>query len=118
MDDFGTGYSSLSYLQTLPIDTLKIDRCFVQNIDGPESYPIVKAIVELGKNLGLTILAEGVETKEQHEELVRLGCDLFQGFLLSTPQPAHEIQAFFEAARPLVSAETAGRASSCIMARA
>jgi diguanylate cyclase (GGDEF)-like protein/PAS domain S-box-containing protein len=118
MDDFGTGYSSLSYLQTLPIDTLKIDQSFVHNIDGPESYPIVKAIVELGKNLGLTILAEGVETKEQHEELVRLGCDLFQGFLLSTPRPAHEIQAIFEAARPLVPVETAGTASSCIMARA
>jgi diguanylate cyclase (GGDEF)-like protein/PAS domain S-box-containing protein len=102
MDDFGTGYSSLSYLQTLPIDTLKIDRSFVQNIDGPESYPIVKAIVELGKNLGLTILAEGVETREQHEELVRLGCDLFQGFLLSTPQPALEIQSFFERTRPRV----------------
>jgi diguanylate cyclase (GGDEF)-like protein/PAS domain S-box-containing protein len=118
MDDFGTGYSSLSYLQTLPIDTLKIDRSFVQNINGPESYPIVKAIVELGKNLGLTILAEGVETKEQHEELKRLGCDLFQGFLLSTPQPAEEIESIFEAARPPVPTETTGIASSCIMVRA
>jgi diguanylate cyclase (GGDEF)-like protein/PAS domain S-box-containing protein len=121
MDDFGTGYSSLSYLQTLPIDTLKIDQSFVHNIDGPESYPIVKAIVELGKNLGLTILAEGVETKEQHEELVRLGCDLLQGFLLSPPQPAHEIQAFLEAARPFVPAATVGRSplhhGSCVMSR-
>jgi EAL domain-containing protein (putative c-di-GMP-specific phosphodiesterase class I) len=74
--------------------------------------------VELGKNLGLTILAEGVETKEQHEELARLGCDLFQGFLLSTPQPAHEIQSFFEAARPSVPPETAGTVSSCVMVRA
>lgn len=116
MDDFGTGYSSLSYLQTLPIDTLKIDRSFVQNISGPESYPIVKAIVELGKNLGLTILAEGVETKEQHQELVRLGCDLLQGFLLSTPQPAHEIQSFFEAARPRVPARAAAAISACALA--
>jgi EAL domain-containing protein (putative c-di-GMP-specific phosphodiesterase class I) len=82
----------------LPIDTLKIDRSFVENIDGPESYPIIRAIVELGKHLGLTILAEGVETQEQHKELVRLGCDLLQGFLLSTPQPAREIQSLFEPA--------------------
>lgn len=92
MDDFGTGYSSLSYLNTLPIDTLKIDRSFVHRIQGTHSDPIVTAIVELGKHLGLTVLAEGVETDEQRRELVRLGCDLLQGFALSPPRPANEIR--------------------------
>jgi EAL domain-containing protein (putative c-di-GMP-specific phosphodiesterase class I) len=92
MDDFGIGYSSLSYLHTLPIDILKIDRSFVHKIRGAKADPIVTAIVELGKHLGLTVVAEGVETKEQHQELIHLGCDLFQGFLLSSPQPADKIQ--------------------------
>ncbi|MEG9436815.1 EAL domain-containing protein [Edaphobacter sp. HDX4] len=103
MDDFGTGYSSLSYLHTLPIDILKIDRSFVQKIRGTKSDPIVTAIVELGKHLGLTVVAEGVETNEQHQELVHLGCDLFQGFLLSSPRPANEIEHLMQRTSPEVS---------------
>jgi EAL domain-containing protein (putative c-di-GMP-specific phosphodiesterase class I) len=88
IDDFGTGYSSLSRLQSFPIDALKIDRSFVNKmISNPESLEIVRAIVTLAHNLGLDAIAEGVETKEQVEQLRSLGCDYAQGYFYSRPLP-------------------------------
>ena len=95
IDDFGTGYSSLSYLKRFPIDTLKIDKSFVQDVcTDPDDASIVKAIVTLGHALDLKIVAEGVETQDQLEYLTLLGCDVLQGFLFSEPlaqQEFHEL---------------------------
>ncbi|HEV8630593.1 MAG TPA: EAL domain-containing protein [Thermoanaerobaculia bacterium] len=92
IDDFGTGYSSLAYLHQFPIETLKIDRSFVSRLgDGDEE--IVRAIVTLGKGLGMWVLGEGVETPAQLSALARLGCDLAQGNLLSPPLPAADAEA-------------------------
>jgi EAL domain-containing protein (putative c-di-GMP-specific phosphodiesterase class I) len=86
IDDFGTGYSSLSYLRRFPIDTLKIDKSFINEITTDEDEAaIAKAIVMMGQALGLTVIAEGVETPEQLEYLTTLGCDVIQGYLFSTP---------------------------------
>ena len=86
VDDFGTGYSSLTHLQRFPIDIVKIDRSFVQAVDrGPEESSLAKAIVRLAQTLDLTVVAEGVETAGQAEELAALGCALAQGYLLARP---------------------------------
>ena len=96
MDDFGTGYSSLSSLKILPIDILKIDRSLVYDIETNDTARcITKAIVEMGKALKLTVLAEGVETESQRAILEELGCDIAQGFLYSRPQPAAIIEREF-----------------------
>lgn len=90
IDDFGTGYSSLSYLQKLPIDILKIDRCFVKDI-GPhgENSAIAKAIVYMGDALGMDIIAEGCETADQVKFLQQLGCECGQGYFFAKPMPAN-----------------------------
>ncbi|MDB9315813.1 EAL domain-containing protein [Spirulina sp. CS-785/01] len=89
LDDFGTGYSSLSYLHRFPMDTLKIDRSFVQQIDeGGKNLEIVQAIVSLGHNLGMEVIAEGIETPQQLAHLRDLGCDYGQGYLFSKPVDA------------------------------
>ena len=88
IDDFGTGYSSLSYLQRLPIDELKIDRSFVERLGLGPATAIVGSIVDLAHALGLSVVAEGIETEEQQALLRDLGCDLGQGYLLARPQPA------------------------------
>ncbi|MGP1665152.1 MAG: putative bifunctional diguanylate cyclase/phosphodiesterase, partial [Rhodanobacter sp.] len=90
IDDFGTGYSSLSYLHKLPVTTLKIDQSFVceigtSSLDGREEAPIIRTIIALARNLGLNVVAEGVETLAQFELLKSLDCDAFQGFLLHRP---------------------------------
>lgn len=89
MDDFGTGYSNLSYLQTLPFDFLKVDRAFVTSmIDRFESRTILRTMLALAQQLALEVVAEGVETDEQADELSRLGCGFLQGFLYGRPMPA------------------------------
>jgi EAL domain-containing protein (putative c-di-GMP-specific phosphodiesterase class I) len=87
IDDFGTGYSSLSYLQRLPIDELKIDRSFIQRLGHGPTGAIVGSIVDLAHAIGLSVVAEGIETEEQLAILRALECDLGQGFLLARPQP-------------------------------
>lgn len=86
IDDFGTGYSSLAYLHQFPIDTLKIDRCFISRVDKDfDQLELVKTIVHLAWNLGMEVIAEGIETKQQVEHLKMLGCDFGQGYLFSKP---------------------------------
>jgi EAL domain-containing protein (putative c-di-GMP-specific phosphodiesterase class I) len=95
IDDFGTGYSSLSYLQHFPIDTLKIDRSFVtQMMEKEENIQIVRTIVSLAQNLGMDVVAEGVETEEQLVLLRQLDCENGQGFLFSNPLEASELNQF------------------------
>jgi diguanylate cyclase (GGDEF)-like protein/PAS domain S-box-containing protein len=94
LDDFGMGYSSLSQLGALPIQTLKIDRSFVNGMASkPSDAAIVTAVIGLGHELGMKVLAEGIETKEQHAALRRLGCDELQGFYFGRPSPAAEAEA-------------------------
>jgi EAL domain-containing protein (putative c-di-GMP-specific phosphodiesterase class I) len=95
LDDFGTGYSSLSYLHRFPIDTLKIDQSFVRSLfTGGSSPKIVRAIVGLAEALGMSVVAEGVETEEEAAALVRIGCSAAQGYLFSHPLPPEEAFAF------------------------
>ena len=94
IDDFGTGYSSLNYLKRLPIDSLKIDRCFVQELpDARDDSAVVQAIVQMAHSLGLEVIAEGVENEAQHDMLRELGCDLGQGFHYGRPMPPSEVAA-------------------------
>jgi len=89
VDDFGTGYSSFSYLHLYPLDTLKIDRSFIQGVKHePRRMAILKAIAQLSKDLGFSVVAEGIETEEELSAVQALDCDLLQGFLLSKPLPA------------------------------
>lgn len=87
IDDFGTGFSSLAYLHRLPIDRLKIDRAFVRDLDMPggSGVRIAQAVISLGRSLGLSVIAEGVETQQQGEILQKLGCELAQGFFYARP---------------------------------
>jgi diguanylate cyclase (GGDEF)-like protein/PAS domain S-box-containing protein len=92
LDDFGTGYSSLSYLHRFPIDTLKIDRSFVSRMHMPKNAEIVRTIVSLAVNLGMDVIAEGVESREQIIQLTGLGCQYVQGYLLSKPVDGQAMQ--------------------------
>lgn len=91
LDDFGTGYSSLNYLTNLPLDTLKIDKSFIDNIGGEsEKSLLTGSIVEIGRKLGLSIVAEGVETEDQYRYLAKRHCERIQGFFFSRPLPENE----------------------------
>ena len=95
IDDFGTGYSSMAYLKSLPVDELKVDRSFVKNLRHNQSDTvIVRSTVDLGHNLGLRVVAEGVEDQATWQELATLGCDSVQGFYLARPMPAAELAAW------------------------
>ena len=118
IDDFGTGHSSLAQLHALPVDELKIDRAFVMNLERSSSnIAIVRTTIELGHGLGLKVVAEGIETPEVWATLLRLGCDLAQGYFISRPMAAEAVPAWLRAqgaqlARALVTAEQAGTISS------
>jgi diguanylate cyclase (GGDEF)-like protein len=97
VDDFGTGYSSMAYLKALPVDELKVDRSFVGHmVSSPSDAVIVRSTIDLGHNLGLRVVAEGVETRATWETLKRLGCDTAQGYLLGKPMPAAELEPWLE----------------------
>jgi EAL domain-containing protein (putative c-di-GMP-specific phosphodiesterase class I) len=94
IDDFGTGYSSLSYLRRFPVDTLKVDKSFVEGLGkDPESTAIVQAVISLAKSLGMRVTAEGIETREQLDMLRFMDCDQGQGYFFSRPLPAPEAEA-------------------------
>ncbi|QHJ71345.1 putative bifunctional diguanylate cyclase/phosphodiesterase [Planococcus halotolerans] len=92
IDDFGTGYSSLHVLQKLPIDTLKIDKAFIDELEQNCKQPMVKAIIDLALNLGLNIVAEGIESANQMESLIEMGCPIGQGYLFSRPIDSLEFE--------------------------
>jgi len=109
IDDFGTGYSSLAYLRRLPVAEVKIDRSFVQNMARDDGdHAIVRSTIELAANLGLAVVAEGVEQRETLEELARLGCDVAQGYFISRPVPAAELSAWLSEQPGRTAGRTAG----------
>jgi len=98
IDDFGTGYSSLSYLKQLPVETLKIDKSFIRGLGrNPKDRLIASATISLAQTLGLTVVAEGVETARQATHLRKLGCDLAQGFYFAKPLTSHDASEFIAA---------------------
>jgi EAL domain-containing protein (putative c-di-GMP-specific phosphodiesterase class I) len=97
IDDFGTGYSSLAYLKDLPVNQLKIDQSFVQHMhEDMNDAIIVRSVVDLGHNLGLQTVAEGVEDHATWDQLAQLGCDDAQGYFLARPMPPDELIAWLE----------------------
>src|SRR5581483_9134628 len=109
LDDFGTGYSSLVYLKRLPIHEIKIDRSFVKTLPAdPDASAIVRSAIGLGHNLGLRVIAEGVEDRDAEAMLAEAGCDAVQGFLIGRPVPEAEITALLESNREVAAPPPAG----------
>ncbi len=105
IDDFGTGYSSLAYLQQLPVNELKIDRSFIAGVDAlPGTQRLVKTMIEMGHGMDMVVTAEGVETEAERDTIMRLGCDVMQGYLGSRPLHGAALQAWFEALAPIQTA--------------
>jgi EAL domain-containing protein (putative c-di-GMP-specific phosphodiesterase class I) len=103
MDDFGTGYSSLSYLQKFPFSKIKIDQSFIRDIGkGPEAIAIIRAVTGMSKGLGMATIAEGVETREQLDQLRAEGCTQIQGYYVSKPRPIAEATALLERRAPIL----------------
>ena len=103
LDDFGTGHSSLSYLKRLPLDEVKIDRSFVAGMaEDAGDAAIVRSTIDIARHLGLSVVAEGVETEETLGALSDLRCDVAQGYLLSRPMPAGEVGDWLAARVPTV----------------
>ncbi len=103
VDDYGTGHSSLAYLQELAVDDLKLDKSFVLRMTEDEgAAAIVRTTVDLAHSLGLTMVAEGVETDAALTELARLGCDVAQGYFISQPLPAEELTGWLQTRIPLL----------------
>ena len=97
IDDFGTGYSSLAYLQKFPISELKIDKTFITNLTRDSAnYPIVKASITMAHDLGITVVAEGIEDDDVHQLLAELGCDRVQGYHYSKPLDFHQLATWLE----------------------
>jgi EAL domain-containing protein (putative c-di-GMP-specific phosphodiesterase class I) len=96
IDDFGTGYSSLSYLKNLPVNYLKIDKAFIDELTQNPDGPIVKTIIDMGRNMNFTVIAEGVESEEHASYLRENKCFIGQGYLFSKPLPAYELEQFFQ----------------------
>jgi EAL domain-containing protein (putative c-di-GMP-specific phosphodiesterase class I) len=106
IDDFGTGYCSLSYVAKLPVNSLKIDRAFIVGMaEGPDGLAIVSSIIALAHSLKLKVVAEGVETKEQEQQLRLLACDEAQGYLFGRPAPYDEIEELLRAGQALAPLE-------------
>jgi len=115
IDDFGTGYSSMSLMKQFPIDTIKIDRSFVRDLpDDSEDKAITQAIISMGKALGMTIVAEGVETAEQEAFLRDHACDEMQGFLFSKPVPSQQLAELLRSAPLLISPPLQPAASAAL----
>jgi predicted signal transduction protein with EAL and GGDEF domain len=97
LDDFGTGYSSMAHLRRLPVSEVKIDRSFTSRIaEDPEDHAIVRSIIDLGHDLGLRVVAEGVEDEQTQRLLAQAGCDIAQGWLVARPMPSHQVPAWLE----------------------
>ncbi|MBB1487849.1 sensor domain-containing protein [Oceanospirillum sediminis] len=97
LDDFGTGYSSLAYLKDLPLDELKIDKAFVDEIRPGERQPLIESMISIGRHMNLDVLAEGVETEKQKQQLVQMGCQNFQGYLFSRPMAMSDFPEWLKA---------------------
>ena len=103
IDDFGTGYCSLAYLHAMPVTSVKIDRCFIERLQGPDdSTPVVKAIIELAHAMGLIVVAEGIEAGDEHRRalVAEMGCDVAQGFYWTPALPPAELARWCAGRRP------------------
>ena len=108
IDDFGTGYSSLAWLKRFPVDEIKVDRSFVTDLLADESdAAIVRSTIELGRSLGVVVVAEGVETADALERLAEYGCDVVQGYLVSRPVPAAQLVTWLRARSTVHSPQSA-----------